>query len=240
MSTVQGGQGNIVTNGLVLNLDAANPRSYPQPYNGITWTDLSGLGNNGTLISGVVYTGSNGGSLVFNGLNGYISTTYNSNVAFLNRDPYTLEVFANPLPASQYPGWINREANLGSGRDGYNLIYTTFGNPPGIVGIITERFTSGTGIQVSSYISTSSFFGGWNHIVSTYDGSTLSLYINGISRASSTSTGSLTNNSTALQIGARGFDESSGQIAISRIYNRALNSSEVLQNFNATRARFGI
>jgi len=41
MSTVQGGQGNIVTNGLVLNLDAANPRSYPQPYNGTTWQNIA-------------------------------------------------------------------------------------------------------------------------------------------------------------------------------------------------------
>ncbi len=61
MSTVTGGQGNIVTSGLVLNLDAANPRSYEPPYNGVTWRDLSGNGRNGTLTNGPTYNSSNGG-----------------------------------------------------------------------------------------------------------------------------------------------------------------------------------
>ena len=76
MSTVQGGQGNIVTNGLVLNLDAANPRSYPQPYNGTTWSNLVAVSSSisGSLTNGVGYTGSNGGVLLFDGVNDYIST----------------------------------------------------------------------------------------------------------------------------------------------------------------------
>jgi hypothetical protein len=72
MSTVHGGPGNIVTSGLVLNLDAANPRSYPPPYNGVTWTTLAGS-NNGTLINGPTFNSSNGGSIVFDGVNDYIN-----------------------------------------------------------------------------------------------------------------------------------------------------------------------
>ena len=75
MSTVQGGQGNIVTNGLVLNLDAANPRSYPQPYDGTTWADLSGNGNNGTLTNGPTFNAVNGGSIVFDGVDDFIQCT---------------------------------------------------------------------------------------------------------------------------------------------------------------------
>jgi hypothetical protein len=61
----------IVTDGLVLCLDAGNPKSYPG--SGTTWTDLSGNGNNGTLVNGVGYSGSNLGSLVFDGSNDYVN-----------------------------------------------------------------------------------------------------------------------------------------------------------------------
>ena len=59
----------IVTNGLVLCLDAANSKSYPG--SGTTWTDLSGRGNNGTLVNGVGYNSGNLGSLVFDGVDDY-------------------------------------------------------------------------------------------------------------------------------------------------------------------------
>ena len=55
-----------VKDGLVLDLDAGNPLSYPGT--GTTWTDLSGNNNNGTLINGVGYNSDNGGSLVFDGV----------------------------------------------------------------------------------------------------------------------------------------------------------------------------
>jgi hypothetical protein len=65
MSTVEGG-GNIITDGLVLLLDAANSKSYPGT--GTTWTDLSRSGNNGTLINGPTFNSGNGGSIVFDGV----------------------------------------------------------------------------------------------------------------------------------------------------------------------------
>ena len=71
MSTVHGGPGNIVTSGLVLNLDAANPRSYPPPYNGTVWTDLAGT-NNGTLTNGPTFNSANGGNIVFDGVNDFV------------------------------------------------------------------------------------------------------------------------------------------------------------------------
>jgi hypothetical protein len=59
----------IIRSNLVLCLDAANPKSYPG--SGTTWTDLSGFGNNGTLINGVGYSSDNLGSLSFDGVNDY-------------------------------------------------------------------------------------------------------------------------------------------------------------------------
>ena len=61
----------IANDGLVLALDAANPRSYPG--SGTTWTDLSGNGNNGTLVNVPTYSNANGGSIVFDGVDDYVS-----------------------------------------------------------------------------------------------------------------------------------------------------------------------
>lgn len=62
---------NIVTDGLVLYLDAANTKSYPG--SGTTWNDLSGNGNNGTLINGYIFNSIGNGNLVFDGSNDYVN-----------------------------------------------------------------------------------------------------------------------------------------------------------------------
>jgi hypothetical protein len=66
--------GSVVTDGLVLNLDAGLPASYPG--SGTTWFDLSGSGNDGTLTNGPTYSSSNGGSLVFDGSNDYVNLNF--------------------------------------------------------------------------------------------------------------------------------------------------------------------
>ena len=74
----------IITQGLVLALDAADRNSYPGT--GTAWTDLSGNGNNGTLTNGPTYNSANGGSIVFDGSNDYVNFSYNSslNIGGLN------------------------------------------------------------------------------------------------------------------------------------------------------------
>ena len=61
----------IVTNGLVLCLDAGNNKSYPG--SGTTWNDLSGNNNTGSLVNGPTFTGSFGGSVAFDGVNDYVA-----------------------------------------------------------------------------------------------------------------------------------------------------------------------
>ena len=65
----------IVTNGLVLCLDAGNTKSYPG--SGTAWTDLSGRGNNGTLTNGPTYSSTNGGSVVFDAVDDYVTVPHN-------------------------------------------------------------------------------------------------------------------------------------------------------------------
>ena len=87
----------IVRNGLVLYLDAANPKSYPG--SGTTWKDLSGNGNNGTLVNGPTFNSANGGSIVFDGTNDYVITT---NLLNPTTNPNeSVFVWFNPTAAGQ-------------------------------------------------------------------------------------------------------------------------------------------
>ncbi len=71
---------NIITNGLILELDAANRKSYPG--SGTTWTDLSGNGNTGTLTNGPTFSSANGGSIVFDGVDDYVNCGNASSLNF--------------------------------------------------------------------------------------------------------------------------------------------------------------
>ena len=90
----------IITDGLVMHLDAAQLRSYPTT--GTTWTDLSGNGNNGTLINGPTFNSGNGGSIVFDGVNDYVtgfnSISINTTSSFAIEFWFNLTSFTNPYP----------------------------------------------------------------------------------------------------------------------------------------------
>jgi len=87
----------IVTSGLVLALDAGNTKSYPG--SGTVWTDLSGNGNTGTLTNGPTFNSSNGGSIVFDGVDDFVNIPYNTywntNV-FGTATNFTLECWHKP------------------------------------------------------------------------------------------------------------------------------------------------
>ena len=94
----------------------------------------------------------------------------------------------------------------------------------------------------SSYVTANK----WNHIVCAYNGSTKTIYVNGVLAASTSCTGTPSTNTNGISMGVYGGYNGgrgywfSGQIAISRVYNRGLTASEILQNYNATRSRFGL
>ena len=87
----------------------------------------------------------------------------------------------------------------------------------------------------STYISPNT----WNHVVCTYGAGVKTIYVNGIQIAQITGvTGTISTNTTGLYLGAHGPGTNfflNGKIAESRVYNRALTSDEVLQNYNATK-----
>jgi len=222
------GAPSIVTSGLVLNLDAANNKSYPG--SGTTWTDLSGNGNNGTLTnfgSQTIWNKDNGGSIVFDGTNDYASF---SDANLLPTAGLTVCAWFKTTVANK---WIIDKSNGGI-TNGYLLAGTSAGN---MVFYINN-------ISVNSNPSTVTS-GLWINIVGTWTPSnSLILYQNGVQVATNTTSipATINNPSANLQIGRRAtaVDYWNGNIAQTQIYNRALTASEVLQNYNALKSRFNL
>jgi hypothetical protein len=211
--------------GLVLSLDAGNPKSYPG--SGTTWTDLSGRGNTGTLTNGPTYSSANGGSIVFDGTNDY-SPIATSGFSF-GSSAGTLSAWAKATAATVNNGnWIitygNSEINQNRALGVYNQVYTFSG-----YGFGTE--VSAAGFQTNT----------WFNIVGVYNGTNASMYINGVLVSGPTAKTWNTVASNA-QIGRQtnGSEYWNGNIGQVSVYNRALSAAEVSQNFNALRGRYGV
>ena len=221
----------IVTDGLVLYLDAANSRSYPGTGN--TWFDLSGKGNHGTLINGVGYSSDNKGSMVFDGVNDYID---NGNTNSLNSIGGTSNITVS--------SWVLYTAYGGGGRS-YSVI-TVKGFPwTWLLENPSNKFRfriSASGSDVNVADSSVHSLNFWYNVVGTYDGSNMKIYVNGVLKKTKSQTGVLATNSISAKIGTyRGTDYNlNGKVSNVKIYNRALTELEIQKNFNATKGRYGL
>jgi len=219
----------IVTNGLTLNLDAGSNASYPDV--GTIWTDLGPNGNNCSLINGVGYSSNYGGLLTFNGTNNYIDCG-NSGVLDLSNQ-FTISGWVK-WTASAVLEMImkNNSANTGVGA------YEFFQNGSNVT---FRTVKSGSNSDLTS--ATAITAGTWVNIVAVYNGSTKNIYINAVQDSNSQSmTPPIDITTGKLTIGAYGnatypFNGSMGSV---QIYNRALSSTEITQNFNALRGRYGL
>ena len=216
---------NIVTSGLVLYLDAGYPSSYPTT--GTTWYDVSGYGNNGTLVNGPTYNSDDGGSIVFDGVDDYVDIGYKLNL--LNND-ITQEAWVNAN--SFINGWHGIISNMPSWGTGFSLQIGTIQNIAAMVSgvYLTTSWTPSLNV--------------WYHIVATHRSSdNLNvLYVNGVQENTVTREISYVENAVTkvgLFYTYNGLPFS-GDIDVVRSYNRALTSSEVLQNYNAQKSRFGL
>jgi hypothetical protein len=236
------GSAPIVTNGLVLNLDAGNTKSYPR--SGTTWNDLSGNNYSGSLVNGPTFSNN---SIVFDGTNDYIITTVNQTPLLDITSSITLEswIMSTALANSSHGVGINSK---GLSSDNNSAVYETLLIQSSSVNypFFRMRIESSTPTYTPNNIPIN-----LNQIyqfTSTYDGSTIRIYINGIeSGIGLAQTGSIQTNTQQLTIGVRylqrgGSSSSffSGKIYNTKIYNRALSASEVQQNYNAQKSRFGL
>ena len=83
----------IVTDGLVLCLDAGDGKSYSG--SGTTWYDRSGNGNNGILVNGPTFDSNNRGAIVFDGVNDHVSIPNSSSLQLSNNQSFTISYFVN-------------------------------------------------------------------------------------------------------------------------------------------------
>ena len=212
----------IVTTGLALCLDAANLRSYPGT--GTSWKDVSGNLNNGTMINGPAYNASNLGSLTFDGVDDYVDCGNATSLQLATT--VTLESWCNPTSTSGLGNMIQKDQN-----SGYRFR---------IQNGDLWAYSNGNSALASGAICTNN---NWWHCVATFGPSGLICYVNG-TQVASTGTAYTPSSVTTgnLQIGcyAPGSETFNGKISIARIYNKVLSATEVLQNFNATRGRYGI
>ena len=215
----------IVQDGLVLNLDAGVDKSYPR--NGTTWYDLSNNGN-GTLTNGPTFSRNNGGVITFDGTDDNVTLGTGGS---LGLDSYhSVEFWVYPFTDSGDQGLLR---NKGSGGNTNNYIHYLF---------------RGANIRMGWYSNDLRAYNqmvpnNWYHIVFLLDSADdkRRIYKNSslvaTDSSAQTTTPNVTNTTTYLGYYGPYFN---GLMATCRIYNRSLTAAEVLQNYNATKGRFGL
>jgi hypothetical protein len=220
----------IVRNGLVLNLDAGNLASYPG--SGTTWTDVSGNGKNGTLTLGPTYSSANSGSIVFDGVDDYVNC---GAVNFTSGTSITVEVWVKPNSSQ------NTYADI-----------LDYDHAPSAGGFVIQEngaslnqyyfaYYNGSSYDITSTITLNS--NSFNHLVFVKSGTSTIGYLNSVNTIQYT--GSLIIKCTGLSFSLGRFIQGAGRefkgnISNTKIYNRALTATEVLQNYNALATRYGL
>jgi len=221
-----------VTSGLIMNIDFNNA-SYSGT--GSTVTDLTTNGNNGTLVNSPTYTSGTPSYMTFNGTSNYIGNAGTlNNFNFASTGGITVEAWVNPNLTS-YEFWFSSNVTSGDctyrfGTNSSGYYYWNMGhhvdvNTGGPISSNTWYQVVFTGAVVSGNVYTNVYLNGSN-VVSNYN----------------ESLGSLSNPTNWLI----GHGETSsawpynGNVSIIRVYNTALNSTQVTQNYNASKATFGL
>ena len=209
---------NIVKDKLILYYDAANIKSYPG--SGTTWKDVSGKGNDGTLTNGPTFSSDYGGKFNFDNSNDYVdcgnilSQTAYTKSAWFRPESATRNIISGP---ANHAFWMNNTDNsLAAGHQG---AWTTV------------SYTVPSGNMLNQW---------WNGVV-TYNNSTgWVLYLNGVQVDTDSSTTN-PNGTTGVYIGRYSSGNYfNGDIAQAMIYDRSITASEVKQNYNALKGRFGL
>ena len=233
----------IVTDGLVLCLDARNTKSYSG--SGTIWNDLSGNNYNGTLTNSPLFVS---GTLSFDGINDYIALSspgdrFSWTPSGVGMNSMSIELWIKSSDTNGY--YISKPWN-GGGEYNYTVTHNAFNCRVGSSGVGGENY----GISFSSLATDR-----WEHIVCVATPTQMGVYRSGIINANLTNhniTKNIPNSNSNLSLslmtlypygeGWAGITSHaiSGNMANFKLYNRLLSASEVLQNYNAIKGRFGL
>ncbi len=215
----------VVTTGLQLYLDAGNASSYPG--SGTTWTDLTVNGRNGTLTNGPTYSGTNGGSIVFDGTNDFVQCTGSLTVT-----------------AATFVTWIRRNGNQGQ-YDG--ILFSRGTNTTGM----NFQASNQLGYHWNDAGNTYNWQSGltipdatWCMIAVSVTSTSATAYLCQTG-GTTTATNTVNHSSSLLNDIKLAVDDAAaryfnGNIAIALLYNIALSAGQVSTNFEADRGRFGV
>ena len=196
------------------------------PGTGTIWTDFSNNGNSGTLTNGPTYSSANGGSFVFDGTNDVIATSYGPQL----NDFTVIAWFKSTGPNLSYDRIVDKDYANGIwiGRNGSSA--NSWGG-----GVLEASNPYGRYITLQD--------GNWHMIAFMRQGTTHTIYGDGITNSVSGTVSSSALSTTTFAFGNwSGVNQQqfSGNIAQVSIYNRALSAAEVSQNYNALRGRYGL
>ena len=219
------GLGEIVTDNLVLHLDAGNSNSYSG--SGTTWTDLTGNGNNGTLVNGVSYNSSDGGYFDFDGSNDRVDFSTYVQPAYTSSSSFTWFIWIYPFETN------NNDVIMGNRAVSGSNVWTKL-TPKRFEWKYPDHMNEdGTGTNVTT--------NQWQNICITKNGSSFTYYKNGSSAETMTSTHSKNYTNPFYLGGDPTYGENPQcRISIVAVYDAALTASEVQQNFDATKGRYGL
>lgn len=223
----------IISKGLVLYLDAGNPVSYPGT--GSTWTDII-QSKKFTLFNSPTYDSGNGGNIYFDPASSQYAASSTSLTSSLNT--WTVETWhyytgtnsdGSPCIVTEF--WPNATSNLnymlGNASDSSPYLQTGFYNG-------NWRYT------VSGYLLNPN---NWYHIIGTYDGTTIKLYVNNTLIDSIEYSGIAQTGTNGIIL-MRRWDAFSqfwgGRLGVVRMYNKAISAIEIDQNYNVEKSRFGL
>jgi hypothetical protein len=216
-----------VTNGLILFLDAGNTQSYPGT--GTTWSDLSGNNKNGGLFNSPTYSTNNLGSIVFDGIDDYATTNLTTN--YINNSTQSIWYKWNGINQFATLTYLGDAGGNGLGLLIHNGTSNAIGNR---IGILYGGFSFNA--LATSVILTS---GLWNNLVITRDSTTTKLYNNG-NFFDFTTNSPITSASYNFNYGNPLSYAAGGVVSNISFYNRDLNATEILQNYNALKGRYSI
>ena len=246
----------IVTDGLVLYLDAANVRSYPGT--GTVWSDLSKNSNNGTLTNfsspspQTIWNSNNGGNIIFDGTNDYATVITPNLTAAEKEGSLTYEYWIKPngtitngysesLTGTQY---FSSPTNQGLSGDVYynynNLSYRGFQFCFGTNGFVAGLHNFNV---APVFLADYQTYTGINHLVVIKNTYNCQYYVNGVLKKTSLTSGAILGDSMSYITSSnatyfgRYFN---GTIYSVKFYKRALTTQEILQNYNTTKGRFGL